>query len=384
VAFRKASRGDIAPFMVMDVMRDAARKEAEGGSVIHLEVGQPTGQAPRPVLDVAAKALAGEPLGYTLALGHDGLRGRIARHYADRYGARVAADSICVTVGSSSGFLLAFLAAFEVGQRVAVAAPGYPAYRNILKSLGVECVNVPVGADSRWQLTRAALEGVEGPLHGVVVASPSNPTGSMLDAAELANLAHWCESHSVRLISDEIYHGITYGQPAVTMAGRADAPHAVVVNSFSKYYAMTGWRLGWMVMPPDLVRSVECLQQNLFISAPTLSQLAAIKVFDCEDELDARVARYGRNRDILLNELPGAGFDRLASPDGAFFLYADISAMTDDSQAFCRRMLAEIGVAATPGVDFDPFLGHASLRFSYAGSEGDMIEAARRLRAWKR
>ncbi|CUW39087.1 putative Aspartate aminotransferase [Magnetospirillum sp. XM-1] len=384
MSFKAAKRGAIAPFIVMDVMRAAAAREAEGAEIIHLEVGQPSGQAPAGVLEAAARAVRAEPLGYTLALGRDSLRERIAQHYQRAYGVQVAPERICVTTGSSAGFLLAFLAAFEAGDRVAVAAPGYPAYRNILEALGVECVAVPVGPGSRWQITAEVLARVEGKLDGVVVASPSNPTGSMLSAHEVAELAAWCELHQVRLISDEIYHGITYGRAAATAAGMSAAPHAIIVNSFSKYYAMTGWRLGWMVLPGDLARSVECLAQNLYISPPTLSQVAAEAVFDCLDELEARVVAYRANRDILLAELPGAGFDRLAPSDGAFYLYADVSELTNDSRAFCARMLAETGVACTPGVDFDPLEGNRTLRFSYAGSAEHMAEAAKRLKAWRK
>ena len=381
MAFKVAGRGAISPFIVMDVMRDAAARQAQGGDVIHLEVGQPSGQAPAAVIAAAAKALAADDLGYTLALGHEPLRRRIARHYRDTYGVAVDAERVVITTGSSGAFLLAFLAAFAPGDRVAVAAPGYPAYRNILKALDIESVPVPVGPASRWQLTAAVLEGV-GKLDGAIVASPSNPTGSMLNAAEMADLAEWCENRGVRLVSDEIYHGITYETPAATAAGIAGG-HAVVVNSFSKYFAMTGWRLGWMVAPPDLLRAVECLQQNLFIAPPTLAQLAAPAVFDCTDELDARVRRYRANRDVLLEELPKAGFDRMAAADGAFYLYADIGAITNDSPEFCRRMLAEIGVAATPGIDFDPAQGHRTMRFCFAGSTADVVEAARRIKAWR-
>jgi aspartate/methionine/tyrosine aminotransferase len=384
MSFKTARRGAISPFMVMDVMRAAATREAEGAHVIHLEVGQPSGQAPAMVREAAARAARTEPLGYTLALGRDTLRERIARHYHRAYGVVVAPESICVTTGSSAGFLLAFLAAFEPGDRVAVAAPGYPAYRNILQALGVECVLVPVGPASRWQINAEMLSRLDGRLDGVVVASPSNPTGSMLSAHEVAELAGWCELHGVRLISDEIYHGITYGRAAATVAGMNAAPHALVINSFSKYYAMTGWRLGWMVLPEDLARSVECLTQNFYISPPTLSQVAAEAVFDCLDELEARVAAYRVNRDILLNELPGAGFPKLAPSDGAFYLYADVSDLTGNSPEFCARMLAETGVACTPGVDFDPLEGRRSLRFSYAGSAEHMAEAARRLKAWRK
>jgi len=243
-------------------------------------------------------------------------------------------------------------------------------------------VAVPVGASSRWQLNVEVLEKLDGRLDGVVVASPSNPTGSMLSAHEVAELATWCELKGIRLVSDEIYHGITYGAPSTTAAGTGE--HAIIVNSFSKYYAMTGWRLGWMVMPQDLARAVECLQQNLFISPPTLSQVAAEAVFDCLDELDARVAVYKANRDVLLEELPKAGFTRLAPSDGAFYLYADVAELTNDSAEFCRRMLAETGVACTPGMDFDPYQGHRTLRFSFAGSTADMAAAAKRLQAWRK
>ena len=380
--FKVARRGAIAPFIVMDVMRAAQDRQEAGGDVVHLEVGQPAGPAPAAVIGAARRALDGDALGYTQSLGHPPLRRRIAEHYRSAYGIDVAAARVVVTTGSWAAFLLAFLAACEPGDRVAVAAPGYPAYRNILTALGVEAVPVAVGPTSRWQVSVPLLAAVEGCLDGVVVASPSNPTGSMLAAAEVADLAAWCEARGVRLISDEIYHGITYGAAAASAAGLGD--HLVVVNSFSKYYGMTGWRLGWMVVPPDLARAVECLQQNLFISPPTLSQLAAEAVFDCVDELDARVAGYRVNRDILLEELPKAGFTRLAPSDGAFYLYADVAEMTNDSTEFCRRMLAETGVAVTPGVDFDPVQGHRTLRFSFAGAAREMAEAARRLKAWRR
>lgn len=382
MAFKVAERGAISPFIVMDVMRAANQRAAQGDDVVHLEVGQPSGQAPSLVLDAAHAALRADPIGYTEAFGLPDLRERIAGHYRHAYGVSVDPARIAVTTGSSAGFLLAFLAAFAPGDRVAVAAPGYPAYRNILTALGIDCVLVPVGPASRYQLSVEVLEKVEGRLDGVVVASPSNPTGSMLNATEVAALSAWCEVQGIRLISDEIYHGITYGAPAASAAGQSD--HAVIVNSFSKYYAMTGWRLGWLVLPEDLLRSVECLQQNLFISAPTLSQLAACAVFDSYDELEARVAAYAKNRDILLTELPKAGFHKLAPSDGAFYLYADIAELTNDSAEFCRRMLAETGVAATPGIDFDPLAGAHTMRFSFAGSAEDMIKAAKRLRDWRK
>jgi len=378
-----AKRGQVPPFIVMDVMRAAAERAAARGDVLHLEVGQPSTGAPAAVIAAAKRALDTDVLGYTLALGIEPLRARIADNYRAEYGVSVQPENVVVTTGSSTAFLLAFLAAFEAGDRVGIASPGYPAYRNILSALGVEPVLLPVGPDSRFQTTVEVLRASGQKLDGLIIASPSNPTGSVLSPAELADLAAWCEAEGVRLVSDEIYHGLSYGDPAATAAGMG-ARSGIIVNSFSKYYSMTGWRLGWMVVPDDLLRAVECLAQNMFISPPTLSQHAAVAVFDCKDELNANVARYARNREVLLAELPGAGFDRLAPADGAFYLYADVSRYTNDSQAFCKRILAETGIACTPGVDFDPAEGHRSLRFSFAGATTDMIEAARRLAVWRK
>ena len=380
--FGNALKDGIRPFLVMEVLRAANERQRLGGDVIHLEVGQPSGPAPEPVLEAAKRAINSHALGYTVALGLEILRQRIADHYRLAYGVSIAAEQVVITTGSSGGFLLAFLSAFAAGDRVALAAPGYPAYRNILTALGMKPLSVPVGPESRWQLSVPVLEKLTESIDGLIVASPSNPTGSMLSEAQLGDLALWCEKNGVRLISDEIYHGITFGNSAATAAGRGE--HVVVVNSFSKYYGMTGWRLGWMVVPPDMIRAVECLQQNMFISPPTLSQLAAVAVFDAIDELDRRVAMYARNREILLEELPKAGFNRLSPSDGAFFLYADVTDLTNDSVEFCSRMLAETGVAITPGMDFDPDQGHHTLRFSFAGATADMVEAARRLKDWRR
>ena len=380
MALKVARRGRIPPFIVMDVMQAAADRVAQGKDVIHLEVGQPSTGAPKGVIAAAHAALDSQALGYTLALGHEPLRQRIARHYRDAYGVAIAPARVAVTVGSSGAFLLAFLAAFEPGDRVGIAAPGYPCYRQILTALGVEPVSIPVGVATGFQLTVAALEHVSG-LDGLIVASPSNPTGSVLGKTDLDALAAWCGARGVRLISDEIYHGITYGAAVGTAA--AD-PDAVTINSFSKYFSMTGWRLGWMILPESLLRPVEVLAQNLFISPPALSQVAAVAAFDCADELEANVARYQRNRDILLDALPGAGFDTFAPAEGAFYLYADVSRYTNDSEAFCRRMLAETGVACTPGVDFDPAEGRRFMRLAYPGTEAEMADAARRLRDWKK
>lgn len=383
-----AARGRIPPFFVMEVMRAAFERERAGGEVLHLEVGQPATPAPAGVIAAAHNALAANRLGYTDAKGIPELRAAIAGYYRDQHGLAVPIERIVVTTGSSAGFLLGFLAAFEAGDRVAMAAPSYPAYRHILSALGVTPVALRAGLDSRFQPTPALLtEAIarvrttgQAPYSGLIVASPANPAGTMLGQADLAALAETCRRHDLRLISDEIYHGLSYGTPATTALSVTD--DAVVVNSFSKYYSMTGWRIGWMVVPPDLVRSIECLAQNLYISAPTLSQLAAVAAFDCRAELDGHVARYARNRSLLLEELPKAGLARLAPADGAFYIYADVSDVTDDSEAFCRRLLAETGIAATPGIDFDPEQGRSFLRFSYAGTTEDMAEAARRLRRW--
>ena len=380
MALKVARRGAIPPFIVMDVMRAANRRQAAGGDVLHLELGQPATAAPRPVIDAAKAALDRELIGYTEAFGLDTLRARIAAHYRTAYGVPVDPERIVVTTGSSGGFVLAFLAAFDAGDRVALADPGYPAYRNILMALGVEPVALPTGPETRFQPTPALLDAVEGRLDGLIVASPSNPAGTMIGESEMRALAEWCRARDVRLISDEIYHGITYGRRAVTALGfTADA---VVINSFSKYFSMTGWRIGWMVVPEDLDRSIECLAQNLYISPPTLSQHAACAVFDCIAELDANVARYARNRELLLEALPAAGFDRLAPADGAFYLYADVAHLTNDSEDFCRRILADTGVATTPGIDFDPTRGRAWLRISFSGPTADIAEAARRLGRW--
>jgi aspartate/methionine/tyrosine aminotransferase len=374
-----ARRGIVPPFIAMDVLRAANARAAAGAEVIHLEVGQPGTQAPAAVRDAARRALDSEPIGYTDALGIAPLRRAIAAHYRAQHGVAVEPAEVVVTTGSSAAFLLAFLAAFEPGARVALAVPGYPAYRNILTAIGIEPVPVAVGENSHYQPTPELLAEA-GALDGLVVASPANPTGTMIHAEDLARLCDYCLDREIRLISDEIYHGITYEAEATT--ARAFGREPVVVNSFSKYYSMTGWRLGWMLVPPDLARSVECLAQNFYISPPALSQRAAIPVFGCRAELDGHVARYRANRDLLTRALEAAGIERFAPAEGAFYLYADISRVTRDSAEFCRRVLAETGVAMTPGLDFDPIRGGGWVRLSYAGSTQDIAEAARRLKEW--
>jgi len=365
----------------MDVLRAANAREAAGESVLHLEVGQPGTAAPAPVIAAAQAALASETLGYTEALGLPRLRARIAAHYDAAYGLEVAPERIVVTTGASGGFVLAFLSAFEPGDRVGVAEPSYPAYRNILAALDLQPVPIRTSLEGRFQPSVEQLAPLAGNLDGLILASPSNPTGTMLTQDALGELAAFCRQAGIRLLSDEIYHGIAYGEPAAS-ALAFDA-EAIVVNSFSKYFAMTGWRIGWMVAPESLLRSIECLAQNIFISPPTLSQHGALAVFDCRKELDAYVAAYGKNRRLLLEELPKAGFDKLAPADGAFYLYADISNFSDDSEHFCRAMLEETGVAATPGIDFDPVEGNRYVRFSFAGAHATIKEAADRLKNWR-
>ncbi len=381
----KVGRGaEAPPFIVMDVIAAANARAAASARgdprVIRMEVGQPATGAPHRAVDAAIAAMrAGETLGYTEALGMPALRERIARLYADRYGLAVAPGRIAVTVGASGAFPLAFLAAFDRGDRIALAAPFYPPYVNILSSLGLEPVILEAGPQSRYQPTVAMLAALDPPPDGLIVASPCNPAGTMLHRDELDALARWCSAHGVRLISDEIYHGLTYGEPATTAA---DIPGAIVINSFSKYWSMTGWRVGWMVLPEDLVRPVERIAQNLFISPPGISQVAALAAFDAEEELSGHLARYAANRALLLEALPRAGIDRLAPAEGAFYLYADIAHLTNDSTAFCRRMLEEIAVAATPGVDFDRSRGQRTVRFSFCGATADMADAAERIQRW--
>lgn len=377
-------RSRVEPFLAMDVMSAAADLEAAGRDIVHMEVGQPGAPAPRPVLEAARRALDGGRLGYTEALGLRPLRERIARHYRDAYRLDVPAARIMVTTGSSGGFNLTFLGAFDAGQRIAMAAPGYPAYRNILSALGLEPVEIAVGPDSRWALTAEQVERAhsEAPLAGVLVASPANPTGTMTTPEALRDLVETCERLGIRFISDEIYHGLVYDGRAETAL--AFGREAIVVNSFSKYYCMTGWRVGWLVLPEELVRPFERLSQSFYISVPELSQRAAIAAFDAGGELEAVKAGYARNRALLLDRLPALGFDEIVPVDGAFYAYASVARFTNDALDFSRRMLAEAGVAATPGPDFDHARGHRYMRFSFAGSEAAIAEGLARLSAWLR
>jgi aspartate/methionine/tyrosine aminotransferase len=383
----KIGKGASAPpFIVMDVIAAANARQAAlppaAPHVIRMEVGQPGTGAPAGAVAAAQEALrSGHPLGYTEAFGLRSLRQRIAAHAADWYGLNLPIERIAVTVGASGAFPLAFLAAFDPGDRIAMAAPFYPPYVNILTALGMQPVILEAGLDTRFQPTVAMLEALDPRPDGLIVASPCNPAGTMLHRDEVAAIAVWCDHNGVRLISDEIYHGLNYDAPVSSAAEFSDS--AVVVNSFSKYFSMTGWRVGWLVLPPDLARPVECLAQNMFISAPYISQVAAEAAFDCQDELRANIARYRRSRDHLLATLPGAGFSRLSPAEGAFYLFADISDRSNDSAAFCARMLQEVGVAVSPGVDFDRTRGSRFVRFSYCGPEEDMRAAAKRLQGWR-
>jgi aspartate/methionine/tyrosine aminotransferase len=377
-----SARSDVPPFMVMDVMAAAERIEAAGGHVIHMEVGQPAAPAPRTAIAAAQAALSGGRIDYTSALGIVSLRERIARHYRDTYGCAVDPGRIVVTTGSSGAFILAFLAMFEPGDRVAVTVPGYPPYRHILTALGCEPVLIETSNETRHALTGEALLAAHGktPLRGVLVGSPANPTGTMMPREALASLMAAAESAGIRFISDEIYHGLDYAFPAVTAAALSDT--ALVINSFSKYFCMTGWRVGWMVVPESLVRPIERLQQNLSISVPTLSQLAAQAAFEGTEEMEAIKRGYVENRNILIEGFPKAGLSRFLPADGAFYLYADVSDFTSDSFDFAKEMLEKAHVAATPGVDFDPFHGRNFIRFSYARSADDMREAVTRIARW--
>ena len=372
----------VAPFLAMDVMTAAAARERAGGSVVHMEVGQPSAPAPRAVIAAAQGALAHGRVPYTEALGLPALRERIARDYRDRYGVDVAPERVVVTTGSSAGFILAFKSLFDAGARVGVPQPGYPAYRSILAALDLVATPMVLRAEDRGAPTAELLRAVhaQARLSGVLVMSPANPSGTVIAPDALRALCAAARDLSLPFISDEIYHGLGYGLPSAT-ALQFDAD-AIVINSFSKYHCMTGWRVGWMVVPDSLVRPIERLAQNLYISAPYLSQVGALAAFEAGEELDAVRDGYARNRAILLDALPGLGLGRTHPADGAFYLYADVSDLTDDAAEFCRRMLAEAGVAATPGLDFDPAEGAHHVRFSFAGSEDDCREAVRRLRGW--
>lgn len=373
---RSSSRSAVDPFIVMDVMQAAAAAEAAGRRIIHMEVGQPGTGAPRGATEALAREMAGGPLGYTVALGLPELRARIARLYGDWYGVDLDPRRVVITPGSSGGFILAFTALFDTGQRVGIGAPGYPSYRQILRALDLTPVDLPASPENRFQPVPADYAGQD--LSGLLVASPANPTGTMLDRAAMGALVESCRANEISFISDEIYHGIEYEKKAVSALELTDEVY--VINSFSKYFSMTGWRVGWMVVPEDHVRVVERIAQNLFICAPHASQVAALAAMDCTDELEANMQVYRANRALMIEGLEAAGFGTFAPPDGAFYVYADLSGITEDSRAFAAEVLEEAGVAVTPGLDFDPLRGHRTLRFSYARSTADIEEGLTRLK----
>ncbi|TRW85353.1 pyridoxal phosphate-dependent aminotransferase [Mycolicibacterium sp. 018/SC-01/001] len=379
-------RSGIPPFYVMDVWLAAAQRQQTHGDLVNLSAGQPSAGAPSAVREAAVTALRSDRLGYSVALGIPELRAAIAAAYDHRHGLTVDPDDVVITTGSSGGFLLAFLACFDAGDRVAIASPGYPCYRNILTALGCEVVELPCGPDTRFQPTLDMLTHLDPPVAGVIVASPANPTGTVIPPAELAAIATWCAASGVRLISDEVYHGLVYPGAPETSCAWQTSREAVVVNSFSKYFAMTGWRLGWLLVPEELRRAVDRLTGNFTICPPVLPQVAAVAAFTPESiaEAEALLDGYGANRTLLLDGLRSIGVDRLAPADGAFYVYADVSHLTTDSLSFCSALLADTGVAIAPGVDFDTVRGGASVRLSFAGPASDISEALRRFGAWLR
>ena len=380
-----AQRANVPPFHVMDLLAAAKTRQATHGDLVNFVAGQPSTGAPKAVREEAKRLLDEDLLGYTVATGVPELRAAIATHHRETSGVDVTADDVVVTTGSSGGFLLAFLAAFEAGDRVVMARPGYPCYRNVLTALGCEVVEIDCDPETRFQPTAELLDRVPGRVAGVVIASPANPTGTMVPADELARIATWCEDRGVRLISDEIYHGITYGSAATSSAWQTSRT-GVIFGSFSKYFSMTGWRLGWMVVPEDLRRPVDVLTGNFTICPPVLSQYAAVAAFTPESyaELDGHVARYAGNRRLLLDGLPELGIHRLAPADGAFYVYADVGHLTTDSHAWCLQVLEETGVAMAPGIDFDTRHGNEFVRMSFAGAEEEIRDGLRRLEAWLR
>jgi len=375
---RNSTRSAVDPFIVMDVMQAASAAEEAGRHIVHMEVGQPGTGAPKAATEALTKAMGEGALGYTVALGLPALRARIAQMYGEWYNVDLDPARVVITSGSSGGFLLAFTALFDSGDRVGIGAPGYPSYRQILRALGMQPIDLPAAPENRYQPVAVDFAGQD--LRGLLVASPANPSGTMLDRPALSALTDACAANDMSFISDEIYHGIEYDKKAVTALEVTD--DCYVINSFSKYFSMTGWRVGWMVVPEDQVRVVERIAQNMFICAPHASQIAALAAMDCDDELQANLAVYRRNRDLMIDGLKDAGFTDIAPPDGAFYVYADVSRFTDDSRAFAAEILDKAGVAVTPGLDFDPARGHKTLRFSYARSTADMEEGIARLKAF--
>ena len=376
-----SNRSKMPPFMAMDVMRLAAELEADGSDIVHLEVGQPYSPAPQKVIDALAASMGQlKTHGYSVALGIPELRLRIADHYEQWYGEKIGPERVAVTVGSSMAFAISFLATFDIGDKIAIPNPGYPAYRNLMLGMGLEPVTLNAGPSEGWVPKLKDMEKWDNLPDGLMIASPHNPTGVIISDNELKDICEWCDKNGVRLISDEIYHGLSYKGRCETALKYSD--NVIVINSLSKYFSMTGWRIGWMILPEQLLNTAEKLAQNLYISAPTPNQIAAIEAFDCSEELDQNIKRYKENRNILLSGLPAEFLGNAAPCDGAFYIYADISALSVDSINFAKKLLDETGVATTPGVDFDPINGHRYLRLSFAGSTQTMNEAVKRINAF--
>ncbi|MGE3690387.1 MAG: aminotransferase class I/II-fold pyridoxal phosphate-dependent enzyme [Novosphingobium sp.] len=371
------SPAEIDPFHAIAIGELAYRLAAEGQSVIHMEYGQPSTGAPAAAIAAAHQVLDADPMGYWE---NPGLKQRIAQMYADDHGVAVAPEQVVLTCGASPALVLALNCLFAPGDRVALARPGYVAYRNVLKALHMQPVELDCGEAERFQLTAAALASLDPAPAGVIVASPANPTGTVIADAEMAAIAQVCRERRIRVVSDEIYHGIVYGDPVRSVL--CHEPQALVINSFSKYFSMAGWRLGWLVVPPKLVEPARARMGNLFLTPPSLAQHAGLAAFACRDELEGHVEAYARNRTLMLEALPRMGLRRIAPPDGAFYIYADIGHLSNDSLAFCRRLLRETGIATAPGIDFDPENGHRFIRFSFAVSTEEVKEALDRLERW--
>lgn len=367
----------VEPFHAITIGRLAYALAESGREVIHMEYGQPSTGAPAAALAAAHAAMDADPGGYWESTG---LKARIARHYAETAGVAVAEEQVILTCGASPAFVLALSCLFAPGARVALARPGYVAYRNTLKALYLEPVEIPCGEAERYQLTAAALDALDPAPDGVIVASPANPTGTVIAPAELAAIAEVCARKGIAVISDEIYHGLTYGDAAQSMLQHC--PAALVVNSFSKYFSMAGWRLGWLVVPPSLVEAARARMGNLFLTPPVLAQHAGLVAFDEREELEGHLRTYARNRELLLAALPRLGLARIAPPDGAFYVWADIGHLTNDSFAFCRQLLEDTGVATAPGIDFDPVEGNRFIRLSFAVSTPEIERAIERMEHW--
>ncbi|MGH1456125.1 MAG: pyridoxal phosphate-dependent aminotransferase [Alphaproteobacteria bacterium] len=379
---KTSNRSNINVFKALDILRQVNERESQGADIRRMGAGQPCFGAPQAALDYAIETIQKDPRqGYTEAIGMPSLRERITEYYKNYYGVEISPANIVITAGSSSAFILDFIAAFDNGDKVATITPTYPAYRNILKSLNLQNIEIESRAEDNYQPTLDLLQNCGQNFDGLIINSPSNPGGTMINETELEKICNWCDEKGIRLISDEAYHGITYEKKAVT--ARKFSKTAIILNTFSKYFAMTGWRLGWTVLPDDLVDPVKKLSENLFVSAPTIAQHVAYKIFDHLDVLDGYVARYRINRDILMKELPKIGITDFTNGAGAFYIYADIHNLSNNSENFCTTMLDEALVSTTPGLDFDLTRGHKSIRICYADSEENIIEACKRLKNWQ-